>query len=175
MIFEGAFVDNAFKFEDLRQYAIMPSSAFSTSDGSNAIYKYSLKESDYPTLILTDPLKDEDGNVLTPGHYELAISDLRDYFILMQSKKPLAIFPVFKVEEDMSQIEREKDKAYKKIKKKQEKERQKVNKKRRAAGMSEDEEKIPMEASIEYVEDGGYFLIKYERGTIRAWGAVKSW
>lgn len=175
MIFEGAFVDNAFKFEDLRNYAIMPSDMFSTSDGANSIYKYSLKESDYPTLILTDPLKDEEGHVLIPGHYELAISDMRDYFILMQSKKPLAIFPVFKVEEDMSQIEREKDKDYKKIKKKQEKERKKVNKKRREAGMSEDEEKILMEASIEYIEDGGYFLIKYERGTIRAWSAIKSY
>ncbi len=174
MIFEGAFVDNAFKFEDLRNYAIMSSDAFATSDGGDTIYKYALKESDYPTLILTDPLKDEAGNILMPGHYELAISDMRDYFILMQSKKPLAIFPVFKVEEDMSQIELEKDKDYQKIKKRQEKERKKVNKKRREAGMTEDEEKIPMEASIEYIKDGDYFLIKYERGTIRAWSAIKS-
>lgn len=172
---EGQFVDNAFKFEDLRQYAIMPSDAFSTSDGSNSIYKYALKESEYPTLILTDPLKDEEGKALLPGHYELAISDLRDYFILMQSKKPLAIFPVFKVEEDLSEQDRANDKKYQKIKKKQEKERKKVNKKRREAGMSEDEEKIPMEASIEYIEDGDYFLIKYERGTIRAWSAIKSY
>ena len=172
---EGQFVDNAFKFEDLRNYAIMPSDMFSSSDGSNSIYKYSLKESDYPTLILTDPLKDEEGNALIPGHYELAISDMRDYFILMQSKKPLAIFPVFKVEDDMSEQDRANDKEYQKIKKKQEKERKKVNKKRRAAGMTEDEEKILMEASIEYIQDGDYFLIKYERGTIRAWSAIKSY
>lgn len=172
---EGQFVDNAFKFENLRYYAVSPSSDFATSLGGSSIYKYSLKESDYPTLILTDPLKDEEGHVLLPGHYELAISDMRDFFILMQSKKPLAIFTVFKVEEDMSAQDRANDKKYQKIKKKQEKERQKVNKKRREADMSEDEEKIPMEASIEYIEDGGYFLIKYERGTIRAWSAIKSW
>ncbi len=172
---EGQFVDNAFKFDSLRYYAVSPSSKFSTTLGGNSIYKYSLKESDYPTLILTDPLKDEEGHVLIPGHYELAISDLRDYFILMQSKKPLAIFPVFKVEEDLSEQDRANDEEYQKIKKKQAKEREKVNKKRRAAGMSEDEEKIYMEASIEYIEDGGYFLIKYERGTIRAWSAIKSW
>ena len=172
---EGQFVDNAFKFDNLRYYAVTPSSDFGVSLGGDAIYKYSLKESDYPTLILTDPLKDENGNVLIPGHYELAISDLRDYFILMQSKKPLAIFPVFKIEEDLSEQERANDKEYQKLKKKQQKEREKVNKKRRAAGMSEDEEKIYMEASIEYIPDGDYFLIKYERGTIRAWGAIKSY
>ncbi len=172
---EGQFVDNAFKFEALRYYAVTPSSNFSTTLGGNPIYKYALKESDYPTLILTDPLKDEDGNVLIPGHYELALSDMRDYFILMQSKKPLAIFPVFKVEEDLSEQDRVNDKEYQKIKKKQQKEREKVNKKRRAAGMSEDEEKVFMEASIEYIKDGAYFLIKYERGTIRAWSAIKSY
>ena len=172
---EGQFVDNAFKFDNLRYYAVTPSSNFSTSLGGNSIYKYSLKESDYPTLIITDPLKDEEGNTLAAGHYELALSDMKDFFILMQSKKPLAIFPVFKIEEDIAQERMIEDKKLKKIKKKQAKEREKVNKKRRAAGMSEDEEKIFMDATIEYIEDGDYFLIKYERDKIRAWSAIKSW
>ncbi len=172
---EGQFVDNAFKFDSLRYYAVSPSQNFSTYIGGNSIYKYSLKESDYPTIILTDPLKDQDGNVLIPGHYELALSDLKDFFILMQSKKPLAIFPVFKIEEDISEEGLIEDKKLQKLKKKQAKEREKVNKKRRAAGMSGDEEKILMEASIEYVKDGDYYLIKYERDKIRAWSAIKSW
>lgn len=172
---EGAFVDNAFKFDSLRYYAVEPSRDFSTALGGTTIYKYALKESDYPTVILRDPLKDEDGNILIPGHYELAISDLKDYFILMQSKTPLAIFPVFKIEEDISFEENEKDKKLQKIKEKEKKEREKVNKKRKKAGMSEDEEIIHMEASIEYIKDGNYFLIKYERDKIRAWGAIKSW
>ena len=172
---EGQFVDNAFKFDALRYYAVTPSRDFSTALGGNSIYKYALKESDYPTLILTDPLKDEYGNILHPGHYELAISDMKDYFILMQSKKPLAAFPVFKIEEDISNRDKIHDKKYQKLLKKKEKERARTNKKRKAAGMSEDEDKILMEASIEYVEDGDYFLIKYERDKIRAWGAIKSW
>lgn len=171
---EGQFVDNAFKFEQLRYYA-NPSSEFSMTLGGKSIYKYSLHESDYPTLTLTDALKDDLGNVIPTGHYELALSDMRDCFILLQSKKPLAIIPVFKVEDDLSQPELEKNKKYKKIKKKQNKERQKVNKKRDVLGMTEDVERINMEASIEYVEDGDYFLIKYERGVTRAWGAIKSW
>ena len=36
------------------------------------------------------------------------------------------------------------------------------------------EDDISQEAEIEYVRDlGGYYLIKYERGDVRAWGAVK--
>ena len=31
-----------------------------------------------------------------------------------------------------------------------------------------------MEATIEYVKEGGYYLIKYEKGFIRAWSAVKA-
>jgi len=107
---EGAFVDNAFKFDSLRYYAVTPSRDFSMSLGGSSIYKYALKESEYPTLIITDPLKDAEGNTLIPGHYELAISDYKDYFILMQSKKPLAIFPVFKIEEDISFEDRANDK-----------------------------------------------------------------
>jgi len=30
-----------------------------------------------------------------------------------------------------------------------------------------------MEATIDYIKDGGYYLIKYEKGFIRAWGAIK--
>lgn len=171
---EGQFVDHVFKFDNLRYYAVSSSSDFAVTLGGDSIYKYSLKESDYPTLIITDALKDGEGGVILPGHYELALSDMKDRFILLQAKQPLATFPVFKIEEDLSEQDRANDKEYQKIKKKQEKERKKVNKKRKEAGMSEDEERINMEASIEYVEEGDYFLIKYERGTLRAWSAIKS-
>ena len=30
-----------------------------------------------------------------------------------------------------------------------------------------------MEADIEYIKDGGYYLVRYEKGYIRAWGAIK--
>ena len=66
------------------------------------------------------------------------------------------------------------DKDYQKIKKKREKEREKTNKQRAEVGMPPDEEKIHMSATIEYIKEGNYYLLKYERGTIRAWGAIKS-
>ena len=34
-------------------------------------------------------------------------------------------------------------------------------------------EHIHMEASIEYIKEGGYYLIRYEKSFIRAWGAIK--
>ena len=30
-----------------------------------------------------------------------------------------------------------------------------------------------MEAHIDYIQEGGYYLIRYEKGFIRAWGAIK--
>ena len=172
---EGQFVDYAFKFENLRYYAVSPTSNFSSTQGGDPVYRYALKQSDYPTLIITDAIKDIEGNILQPGHYELALSDMHDFFILLQSKIPVATLPVFKIEEDTQAPKIEESKKYKKIKKKIEKERTRTNKKRQEAGMPPDEDKIYMEASIEYVADGDYFLVKYERGNIRAWGAIKSY
>ena len=31
-----------------------------------------------------------------------------------------------------------------------------------------------MDATIEYIKEGGYYLITYEKGFIRAWGAIKA-
>ena len=41
--------------------------------------------------------------------------------------------------------------------------------------MTPDEPKINMSAEIFYERDGDYYLIKYERDKIRAWGVVKSY
>ena len=30
-----------------------------------------------------------------------------------------------------------------------------------------------MEAHIDYIKDGGYYLIRYEKDYLRAWGAIK--
>ena len=62
------------------------------------------------------------------------------------------------------------------LSKEQEKEIAKTNKKREKKGMPpiSKEDDIYQEAGIEYIHDlGGYYLIKYERGDVRAWGAVK--
>ena len=75
----------------------------------------------------------------------------------------------------MSQYEVVRDKKALKKKKKEEKEIAKTNKKRERKGLPliTQEDEIYQEASIEYIRDGGYYLIRYERGDVKAWGAVK--
>ena len=169
---EGIFADTTLTFPEIRAYPVEIQETSGVTIGSQSIYKYSLKSSDYPTLIIIDKISDSLGNTIPQGHYELALSDDRDFLIILETKNPIAIIPVFKVEEDKNAFNQ--TKKYKKIKKKIEKEREKTNKKRKEAGMTPDEDTIPSKASIEYVKDGNYYLIMYERGPIRAWGAIKS-
>lgn len=171
---EGIYTEAVLMHPEIRPNPIMPRPTGGVTLGSQAIYRYSLRDSDYPILSIIDQIKDDDGNLIPPGHYELALSDERDFLIIMETKNPLAIIPVFKVEEDKEAFNQNNDKEYQKIVEKRKKEREKTNKKRAKKGMPLDEEKIHMEASIEYIKEGDYFLLKYERGTIRAWGAIKS-
>ena len=166
---EGIYVEKIFTHEYIRPYPQQPEETSGYYIGSQAIYKYSLRESEYPTIIIPDPLYDNEGNVIKPGYYELALSDSRDFLILLESKNPIAIIPVFKIEEDTSNILN--NKIVKKELKKEQKEREKTNKKRAKTGMPPDKPKVYTEAEIEY--KGEYYIIKYQRGKIRAWGAFK--
>ena len=170
---DGAYIDNIFMHKNIRPYPQQPQNMSGVTLGSQSIYRYSLDESDYPTLTLANYLFDGEMDFIPPGHYELALADDWDYLILLQSKEPIAIIPVIKVEEDSTEQARLNDPKYKKQLKKEEKERKKINEKRAKVGMKQDKEEIYMEASIEYVEDGHYYLIKYLRGTIKAWGVIK--
>ena len=171
---DGNFAQNVLNFPTVRPYLPHPQETSGVGNGSEAIYRYSLRDTDYPILSIIDKISDPDGNTIPAGHYELALSDEKDFLILMQTKNPIAVIPVFKVEEDKEAYNKEFDKDYQKIKKKREKEREKTNKQRAEVGMPPDEEKIHMSATIEYIKEGNYYLLKYERGTIRAWGAIKS-
>ncbi len=172
---EGLYVDNIMMHSETRVYPTEPQITAGLIVGSQSFYKYSLRESSYPTLSLVDELTDGQGHVIPPGHYELALSDEHDFLILIQSKKAVAIIPVFKIDIDMSQYEIVRDKKALKKKKKEEKEIAKTNKKRERKGLPliTQEDEIYQEASIEYIRDGGYYLIRYERGDVKAWGAIK--
>ena len=172
-MFEGMFVEQVLTHEYIRPYPQAPQETSGYYVGSDAIFRYSLKDSDYPTLIIPDPLYDNAGNVIKPGYYELALSDSMEFLILLESKKPIAIIPVIKVEEDATEVSRLNNKVVKKELKKEEKLRKKTNEKRAKVGMKPDEPKIYNEAQIEFVEKGNYYLIKYQRGTIKAWGAFR--
>lgn len=170
---EGVFAENVLTHPNVRPYPQQPQETSGYYVGTQAIFRYSLKDSDYPTLIITDPLFDNAGGVINSGYYELALSDMRDFLILIQSKNPVAVIPVIKIEENATEVARLNNKKVKKELKKEEKARKDTNEKRSKVGMKPDEPEIHMEASIEYVPTGKYYLIKYQRGTIKAWGAFK--
>ena len=170
---EGVFAENVLTHPNVRPYPQQPQETSGYYVGTQAIFRYSLKDSDYPNLIITDPLFDNAGGVINSGYYELALSDMRDFLILIQSKNPVAVIPVIKIEEDATEAARLNNKKVKKELKKEEKARKDTNEKRSKVGMKPDEPEIHMEASIEYVPTGQYYLIKYQRGTIKAWGAFK--
>ena len=170
---EGAFADKVLMHPTIRPYPQQPQETSGVTLGSDSIYRYSIEESDYPTLIIADYLFDGEMDFIPPGYYELALSDDWKFFILLQSKQPIAIIPVIKVEEDLSERDRLNYPENKKRMEKEKKEREKINEKRAKVGMPPDKEDTYMEASIEYVKDGNYYRIKYVRGIIKAWGIIK--
>lgn len=174
---EGAFFENVMMHSETRAYPQFPQETSGLVLGTDTIYRYGLRESTYPTLSLVDKISDEFGNTIEAGHYELALTDEKDFLILIQSKKAIAVIPVIKVEIDISKEEQVHDKKSLKKQLKEEKEIAKTNKKREKAGMPpvNSDQDIYQEASIEYIidEKGGYYLIRYERGDVKAWGAIK--
>lgn len=145
--------------------------------GDKGIERYALPSTDQPNLIINDPISDTDGNTIMPGYYELSLSTDRQTLTLSQSQKVVAIIPVFKIEEDRSQIQLTHpmdNKTQKKFNKEKAK-KDKKNKKLIKQGKIPDETpQIYTNATIKYDIGGDYYLIQYERGPIRAWGAIKS-
>ena len=153
----------------------------------NAIYRYSIPTDEQPTLIIKDYIPDYNGNFISPGHYELALSDDKEFLYLIESKDLIAVIPVFKLAENESELKkyRDKNKELTKAERKEverEERRQKREEKRRkiveakyakTGATMPKKDYVHMEASIDYIKEGGYYLIRYEKGVIRAWGAVK--
>lgn len=138
--------------------------------------KFAYPSSKSPNLIIVNPIYDGDDNVIMPGYYELTLSSDRQMLSLVQAGKTIATFPVFKIEEDKSKeqtiqpMDNKSQKEFNKKEKKKEKERAKLI---RQGKIPDEEPEIYMNATIEYQEDGNYYLIKYERANIKAWGAIK--
>ena len=177
MILEGMYFENSMMHSETRVYPQFPMITSGLAEGMGAVYKYGLRESTYPTLSMPYELSDGMGNIVPAGHYELALSDDRQYLLIIESKQPRAIIPVFKVETAMSTEGQVHDRKTLREKKKREKEIIKTNLKREKKGMPpiNKDEDIYQQADIEYIKDGDYFLIRYERADVKAWGAVKSY
>ena len=93
---EGIYTDTVLMHPTIRAYPPQPQNMSGIRMGSQAIYRYALDESDYPTLVLANYLFDGEMDFIQPGHYELALSDDWKFFILTQSKTPVALIPVIR-------------------------------------------------------------------------------
>ena len=133
-------------------------------------------------MLIPDYIPDHNGNFIVPGYYQLALSDDREFLYLLESKDLRAIIPVFKLAENKAEMQ----KLYSKKKELTKKQKNELSKKKRkdkmkkiidakyaVTGATPPQEYEHMEASIEYIKEGGYYLIRYEKGFLRAWGAIK--
>lgn len=151
--------------------AVYPSGIYDR-DKTHVIY--GPKSSDQPTLLVSNPIYDKDRNVIQPGYYELMLSYDRKNLLLTQRQELIAVIPVFKVEEDLSQEQEQQPNDWLSQKKAERKQKKEEKKKRKLAaeGKLPEEPGIYNKATIEWKNEG-YYLIKYERGKIQAWGAIK--
>lgn len=152
-----------------------------------SIYRFSVPTDEQPVLIIKEHIPDYNGNFINPGYYQLALSNDREFLYLIESRELIAVIPVFKLAENESELKKYRDKNKDLTKA----ERKELERKERKSKREEKRRKIielkygetgatmptkeykHMEANIEYIKEGGYYLIRYEKGFIRAWGAIK--
>lgn len=159
-------------------YPIYPSGLNENQSSIDRYRHSSLKE---PVLKLADYIYDYNGNYIAPGMYELALSDDKEFLLLIESHKLIAVIPVFKLAENEAEVEKIRQAQKKKNRKIkcgknrfQDNMRKILMKKYAETAITPPEEDyVYMNAEIEYVENGGYYLITYENGMYRAWGAIK--
>lgn len=148
----------------------------------DSIYRFSVPIDEQPVLSIINYIPDYNGNFINPGHYTLALSNDKSFLYLIESRELVAIIPVFKIAENKNELK----KYYKKnsnltkdekkeVKKKEKKEKIKsiIDTKYAKTGATPPKEYEHMLAKIEYIKEGHYYLISYEKGFIRAWGAIK--
>lgn len=166
--------------EDTVPYSFSQSGLFI---GQDAIYKYAHPTTPEPILTIVDYIPDYNGNFIKPGHYILALSDDKEFLLLIESHNLIAIIPVFKIAENKDELNKMytkmKEEKTGKNKKKKRFETKDERVKRLISRAKEERHEAPLEdfvyrnASIEYNKDGSYYLVTYENGYIRAFGAIK--
>ena len=143
-------------------------------DEGKSHVRYALPSIQSPTLTIVDYIYAEDGTpVIAPGHYTLELSETKEMLLLIQAYDVIARIPVFLLEEDETEAQKEFDKKEQKKAKKEKKKRERIQKKYDEFGIKEKPPYVYSNAEIEYVPEKSYYVIKYEKGQIRAWGAVK--
>lgn len=148
----------------------------------STLYRYAVPTDEQPVLSIVDYIPDYNGNFIKPGHYTLALSSDREFLYLIESRELVAVIPVFKIAENKKELRKyyekskelsKDEKAELRKKKRKEKFQAIIDAKYAKTGATPPKEYEHMEASIEYIKEGAYYLITYEKGFLRAWGAIK--
>lgn len=150
-------------------------------ENQKPIHRYQHSSIQEPILRINEYIYDYNGDHIAPGLYELALSDDKEFLLLIQSHDLVAVIPVFKLSQNQAEVEKYKQEQIeqnKKYKKREVKEKNRVKEilrlKYAETAITPPEEFVYMKAEIEYIENGGYYLITYENGMYRAWGAIKT-
>lgn len=178
MLIDGDLPANYKVIDETLLYPKIPSGL---TEGQSALVRYRHSTLKEPVLRIADYIYDYQGNYIAPGMYELALSDNKEFLLLIESHKLVAVIPVFKLAQNQAEVEKQRELAAQKNKKvfKRRKVRYKekvqaiLRAKYAEEAITPPEEFTYMNAEIEYITEGGYYLITYENGMYRAWGAIK--
>ena len=171
---------NLKNIEETIPYSVSQSGLF---NGQKSIYRFAHPTTPEPVLTIIDFIPDYNGNFIKPGHYILALSNDREFLLLIEGRELIAVIPVFKIAENKDELEKmykrtqaeksgEKYKR-KKFESKNERVRRLIDTTKALRHEAPIEDFVYRNASIEYIKEGGYYLITYENGYIRAFGAIK--
>ena len=149
-------------------------------ENQKPIHRYQHSTKQEPVLRLNEYIYDYNGNCISPGMYTLALSDNKEYLLLIESHNLIAVIPVFKLAQNQAEVEKikqEKEEQNKKHKKRKVQDQNRIKEvlrqKYAEEAITPPEEFVYMNAQIEYIDNGCYYLVTYENGMYRAWGAIK--
>ena len=153
------------EFEDLTTFPAYETGIY---ERDKALYRLKLDKTKNPNMICPYELKDGE-ETLSPGYYEVALSDDKRYFLLIQSRELKALVPAIKV------IQQKRSNAYEKRVSEIEEERKKLQKKRKTTQKLDDElanmQELELNAKISDSKQG-YYIIEYKKFDTYAWGYV---
>lgn len=179
---DGLITPEVYDIDYLSPSAPYPATPSGITVHQKPIYRYSVPIDEQPVLSIVNFIPDYNGNFIQPGHYTLALSNDREFLYLIQSRELIAVIPVFKLAENKKELKKyySKDKKLTKSEKKQLRKKEREDKiksiidaKYARTGATPPKEYEHMEAHIEYIKEGRYYLLRYEKGFLRAWGAIK--
>lgn len=172
---DGIFTQDIKSLDEVMPYSPYPTYPSGLRPEDDPKYRFSPNYATNPTLIIIDPIYTPNGDVIPAGHYELELDEEREFIKIIQGHYIIAKIPAFKVQEDKIEAQKIYSKKAKFKKYFERKKQAKIDKKHAYFGIPKKESEVYSNATIEYIKDGQYYLIMYERGRIRAWSAIKSY